>query len=239
MKKLKAAAIATTILTLISCEKNPIDPLQNLADREPCALNYEQALDDYDQGIRDGSIDEETEPPRECQSLVVEPVVGQEVGVSIEMRSFSETQTEKMNQAVARIKIVINSVDFKDRVLAHTFNGERKFHNNDGMTNEEIYEHIMIGAETLLPEEDREIDVDVTMYYKNNSTVGYTYANTKRTWVNSKFFNKYTYAEVAKNVVHEWTHKLGFGHASNRTSSRPYSVPYAVGSIIEDLINEL
>mgnify|MGYP000138516482 CR=1 FL=1 len=239
MKKLKAVAITISLITLISCEKSPIDPLANLADRTPCALDYESAMDEYEQGLSDGTIEQDTEPPRECQNLVVEPLVGEEVGVSIVMRNFSETQEEKMQEAVARIKIVINSVDFKDRVIAHTFNGERTFHNNDGLTNEEIYEKIMLGAETLLPEEDRELDVDVTMYYKNNSTVGYTYPNTKKTWVNSKFFNRYTYAEVAKNVVHEWTHKIGFGHSSKRTSSRPYSVPYGVGSIIEDLINQL
>jgi hypothetical protein len=155
------------------------------------------------------------------------------------MNNFNESQIIKMNKAIEKIKIVINSTEFKDRVLAHTYKGEVTFVQNDGLTNLEVYEKIMTGAESLNLVRDQEMDIDVTMYYKNNSTVGYTYPSTPRTWVNSKFFNKYTHSQVAKNVVHEWTHKVGFGHDFKRTSRRPYSVPYAVGSIIEDLINEL
>ena len=235
MKKL--AATAVTLFTLISCEKGAILPAEEV--RAECSLDYEQALDEYEQGLADGSISEDAEPPRECLSLLVEPEPGEELTVNIEMVSFSETQEEKMLQAIERIKIVINSSEFKQRVLAHTYEGEKQFQANDGLSNEEIYEKIMLGAESLLPDVDREMDINVTMYYSNNSTVGYTYPSSTRTWINSKFFNSYNYAQVAKNVVHEWTHKLGFDHDSSRTNRRQYSVPYGVGSIIEDLVNEL
>jgi hypothetical protein len=45
----------------------------------------------------------------------------------------------------------------------------------------------------------------------------------------------YTPAEVAGNVFHEWTHKLGFGHDSRYSVSRNSSVPYALGYIMEEL----
>ena len=97
----------------------------------------------------------------------------------------------------------------------------------------------MLGSEVLIPGNDEEMDLDITLYYANNSVVGYTYPDTTRVWTNDKFFSTYTYAQVAQNVVHEWIHKLGFGHDYNRTTRRNYSVPYGIGTIIKDLIEEM
>ncbi len=239
---MKRLGMILSLVAVVACEQAPGDGTIGIGtgDQTACVLNIEEAMLEYDQGIADGSIDPATEQPRECNALTVDP--GQEdnpLTVNIKMTNFDDDQQAKMLEAVERIKIVINSMEFKDRVLAHTWRGERQFNWNEGLTNEEIYNKIMLGAEDLLPEVDYELDVDVTMYYKNNSTVGYTYPNTTRTWVNNKFFRNYDYADVARNVVHEWTHKIGFGHTSGNNSDRPYTVPYAIGSIIGDLIDEL
>ena len=95
----------------------------------------------------------------------------------------------------------------------------------------------MLGAETLSPEEDEEIDIDITLYYSNNSTVGYTYPNTNRIWVNDKFFAVNSLGKVAANVLHEWTHKIGFDHDFKRTTRRNFSIPYGVGTIIEKMVD--
>lgn len=155
----------------------------------------------------------------------------------VQLTDFNPQQEEKMLAALERAKLVINSTAFKERVLNHTFNDERAFSENNGQSNEEIYETFMAGAEDLLPEIDYEMDLDITLYYANNSTVGYTYPNTLRIWVNNKFFSGYTLGQVAANAVHEWTHKIGYGHSRYNSPSRPYTVPYGIGSIIQELVD--
>ncbi len=140
-----------------------------------------------------------------------------------------------MRDALRRARIVLNSKAFRTKVMNHTHNGKKTFVDNNGQTNEEVYQTIMEGAETLLPEIDNEMDLDITLYYKNNSTVGYTYTDTTRIWVNNKFFAGYTLGQVANNAVHEWTHKIGYGHSFYNNADRPFSVPYAVGEIVEEI----
>jgi len=41
---------------------------------------------------------------------------------------------------------------------------------------------------------------------------------------------------IGNTLIHEQTHVFGFTHDYDRTALRPYSVPYGVGSIIENLM---
>ncbi len=201
-----------------------------------CSLNYEQAMREYEELITDN--DQNNDPPsmpRECKIPEVEP--GANLVFSVVLKDFNFEQEDKMKDALERAKIVLNSKIFRERVLNHTFEGQTTFVDNNGMSNEEIYNSIMEGAETLFPEVDEEMDLDITLYYRNNSTVGYTYPDTTRIWVNSKFFNTYSLGQVAANVVHEWTHKLGYDHSRGSTPQRPFSVPYGVGTIIKELVD--
>ncbi len=175
--------------------------------------------------------------PRICRELT--PSLEANIEVNAVLRDFSFEKEEKMQKALRRLKLVINSEEFKQKVLNHEYQGQKKFIDNQGLTNLEVYESLLRASETLLPGEDNEIDVDITLYYSNNSTVGYTYPNVIGIWVNDKFFSTYTLGKVAANVVHEWTHKLGYTHDFNRTSQRSYSVPYGVGSIVEELVDSL
>jgi hypothetical protein len=172
---------------------------------------------------------------RICQVPERNPAANMEINV--ELTDFTDAQAVKMHSALERLKIVLNSKVFKEKILNHKYNGEFTFINNMGLSNQEIYEKIMLGAESLKPEVDEELDLDITLYYKKNSTVGYTYPNVNRIWVNNNFFATFTLGKVAANAVHEWTHKIGFDHDSNRTSRRAFSVPYGVGTIVQKLVD--
>lgn len=155
--------------------------------------------------------------------------------------SFYKTtvsQENKFLNALDIIKKVVASEKFRTKVLGHTYNGSKTFVDNGGYTNAQIYQKILDGSETLQKIVDNEMDLEVEVYYAATSTVGYTYANSKRIWVNTKFFNSYDAAGVAHNLFHEWLHKLGFAHSSSYNSARPYSVPYAIGDIVGDLGRE-
>lgn len=154
---------------------------------------------------------------------------------NIQFHNFTPEQEAKVLKAVEIIKKVIQSKEFKDRVINYTYNGKKQFVDNKGMTNEQIYQTLLDGKEDLLPTIDNEMDLELKLYYSWTSTVGYTYPDVLLIHMNTKFFNPYTPSEVAGNVFHEWTHKLGFGHASSYSVSRDSSVPYAIGYLIEEL----
>lgn len=154
---------------------------------------------------------------------------------NIQFHNFTPEQEAKVLKAVEIIKKVIQSKEFKDRVINYTYNGKKQFVDNKGMTNEQIYQTLLDGREDLLPTIDNEMDLELKLYYSWTSTVGYTYPDVLLIHMNTKFFNPYTPSEVAGNVFHEWTHKLGFDHASSYSVSRDSSVPYAIGYLIEEL----
>lgn len=156
----------------------------------------------------------------------------------IDLVNLTTLQQEKMEEAIEIIKMVVATEVFRSKVLNHTYNGKKTFVDNGGYTNAQIYQIILDGAERLQPAKNNTMDAEVELYYAATNVVGYTYASSNRIWVNTKYFNVYTAAGVAHNLFHEWMHKLGFIHDSTWSSSRDYSVPYALGNLIGEIGKE-
>ncbi len=156
------------------------------------------------------------------------------IKISINNRNgFTDAEILKHDTACKMLETVLNSIEFKARLLTMKFSGTRK-------TPSQIYQMIMQGSDELNKTPDGDIDVHVNMYYKNNNTVGYTYPSDINTYVNRKFFKHYDYAEVACNIIHEYAHKMGFGHSSATDyNSVPYAIGYMVRGIIKDMIKGL
>ena len=164
-------------------------------------------------------------------SQLQEQTMSDELVIKIhKSEGFTEEQLTKYMKAVGLTAKVINSKRFEEKFM------KLNLTNTNGLTHKQIFTKMKSGAENLDPVEDREIDVFITMYYKNNKTVGYTFPSVKDTWVNSKFFNSYEPADIGCNLIHEWLHKLGFNHASAKEHT---SVPYAVGYLVEECIREM
>lgn len=150
--------------------------------------------------------------------------------------NFNEAQEAKVKTAVTLIRKVIASDEFRTRVLSYTYNGQKTFVDNGGLSNEEIYRKILEGAEKMgNTTKNNTMDVELELYYAATTTIGYTYPNSGRIWMNTKYFDKYTPGKVADNLTHEWLHKVGFGHATSYSTSRDHSVPYAIGYLVEEL----
>ncbi|MEE2671616.1 MAG: hypothetical protein VYA54_07890 [Bdellovibrionota bacterium] len=168
-----------------------------------------------------------------------------ELGVDVYTRNFSSSSDiKKLNKGVEILKAVMNSSRFRELVYGFSFNGERRFNDNNGMSNEEIYAHLMTGAEVLMPEADHIMNFDLTLYRSWNpfsKVKGYTLPDTMRIWIHTKFYRKrsWTSKDVAANLAHEWVHKMGFGHDYNYNDDRPYSVPYGIGGIVSRVASEL
>jgi len=191
-----------------------------------------------DEDILDGKANTTgTQPTDENPGVPTNAVT---FNTNIRTYKFSASGRKKIEQAAELIKEVVASEEFKNRVLNHRYNGKKQFANNNGLTNRQIYNKILEGAEQLRPSKDNEMDLDLELYTDNSTNVvGYTYPNTNRVWMNNKYFSKNTPALVTTNMMHEWLHKLGFGHDAKATPQRPYSVPYAVGYIVRDLAKKL
>lgn len=172
--------------------------------------------------------------------MAIDQATGLPVGAltfdaNIEFFNFDTDKQDKMEQAIEILKLVVATEEFRTRVLNHTYNGAKTFVDNGGYTNAQIYQMILEGAERLQPAKNNTMDAQVELYYAATNVVGYTYASSRRIWVNTKYFDAYTAAGVAHNLFHEWMHKLGFVHASSWSSSRDYSVPYALGYLVGEI----
>ena len=154
---------------------------------------------------------------------------------NVALTKFNSQDEAKVMTAIELIKRVIKSEEFRKRVIEFSYAGKRGFVDNQGLSNEQIYQKLIEGSETLDPVVDHEMDLDLELYYSRRSTVGYTYPDGLKIWMNTKFFNAYNPAQVAGNIFHEWSHKLGFEHAFRYSDSREFSVPYALGYLVEEL----
>jgi hypothetical protein len=158
---------------------------------------------------------------------------------NIKFVSATTSQQVKVEAAAALIRQVLATEEFREKVINHKYGSKYTYVDNAGLTNSQVYEKILDGAETLRPAKNNAMDLEVAFYYENSNTVGYTTTGSMRIYMNTKYFNTYTPAQVARNLMHEWLHKIGFKHAVNYSTSRDSSIPYAIGEIVQDLALDL
>ena len=154
--------------------------------------------------------------------------------------NFNAAQMAHLEQSRAVLEKVVNSEEFKQRVIHFTYQGQETYVQNNGLTNLQIYNDIVQAAEQLPTPTaaNNTIDLFVQLYTSSwfgRNVIGYTDPSVPTIFMNTYFYNSATPAETAGNMMHEWMHKLGFDHDFNATAQRPSSVPYAVGYIAEEL----
>lgn len=153
--------------------------------------------------------------------------------VKIEALNYTEKQTANLVRASVLIAKIFNSQEYRDEVLGHVYKSKQNFDSSNGLSNAQIYEKLFAGAEALIPAINYQMDLKVSMYLKKySSVIGYTSAGIMIVYTNSKFHNSFGPCDIASNLTHEWTHKMGFGHLS---ASSYYSVPYAHSSLVDKL----
>lgn len=168
------------------------------------------------------------------------PVEAYTFDFNIETSRMGPVKEEKLFEAVELLQEVFASPEFKRKILLHRYKGRYQFAHNRGLSNYQIYKRILSGVEKLYPVKNNAMDVVIELYTNNKSIVmGYTNPFTQKIWMNTKYFNRHTPAEVASHLTHEWLHKLGFGHERKKNNNRKYSVPYAIGYIVKEMAREL
>ena len=165
-------------------------------------------------------------------------------GLKIQINSttnFTSDQIIQAEQARAALETVVNSEAFKQKVIHFTYQGAEAFVQNNGLTNLQIYNQMMAGAE-VLPQQtavDNVMNLFLELYtssYFGRNVIGYTDPSVHTIYMNTYYYNSAAKNDIADNMMHEWMHKLGYDHDYQATARRPSSVPYAIGYIVDDLV---
>lgn len=147
------------------------------------------------------------------------------------------SQVARLTRLVEQVEVVINSEDFKKRVLNAWYKGKAQFVDSP-YSNEQVFRILREGAE-LKTVSDWTWNLEIEVEKSRCSTLGWTYPSVKKFWINSCNFEKRKDSGLAGTICHEYAHKLGFSHSYKWTASREYSVPYAVGTICAEIYNDL
>ncbi len=155
--------------------------------------------------------------------------------------NYNQSQKATFDLAISALQKVVNTEEFKQKVLHFTYQGQETYVQNEGLSNLQIYNRIMQAAE-MYPKAtsaNKTMDLWTALYTSIRSerdVIGYTYVDTSFVYSNTYFFNNAEISGIAGNIIHEWLHKVGFDHDYEVTSRRPASVPYAIGYIVEGMI---
>lgn len=144
------------------------------------------------------------------------------------MKNLNEKQQLKIKTALLAGEPVLDSIQFKDRVLV------AKFTETMGHTNEEILAMILSGSHDGGPA-DEIIDVNIEGFYRRSSVVGYTYLGSTWQWINRKFLDNYSSASIFHHVMHESMHR---SYRFRHVRAHATSVPYLIGSISQKAFTE-
>jgi hypothetical protein len=223
--------ILLSLLT-VSCGKGGGGSSSDKTASAQESIGDKTETDDSVRGSNDGDKDPTATTISSSSTL---PSKALSFKTNVSYMNFTDAQKAKYNKAVALVKKVVATEAFRKKVLNFIYAGVKRFSNNDGKSNSQIYQSILDAAEKLKPSKNNTMDLGVKLYYEASSVVGYTNPSITYINVNTKFFNNYSVNEVAGNLFHEWLHKLGYGHDSSSTSRRPYSVPYAIGYMVRDI----
>lgn len=152
---------------------------------------------------------------------------------------FLKKEEELLFKSLELLQIAINSDMFKQKVLNFDYNGKREFNYNQGKTNAEIYELFMSGKEATNGVADYKIDLRLSVSDNcPRDTVGTTYGQ-KRTETYRCKLNDMNESQYAGHIAHEYCHYLGFAHTRHDNPTRKYTVPYAIGYILRDLVGAI
>lgn len=150
---------------------------------------------------------------------------------------LSEYDYGKMVIASHLVGNVIRTERFRQAVLNYEHNGYKGFLDTN-MTRDQVYETIIKGSEKHSPEADNTMNFIVTKFKSNEKedekVIAFVYSSKELVYFNEDYLYHNTLRK-SNTIAHEWLHMLGFEHEKEDTDIRDYTVPYAVGGIIQEI----
>jgi hypothetical protein len=156
-----------------------------------------------------------------------------------DLRSFSDKERIRCEEACSRLEIELNSPDFWLEVASKWDSWTHRWYMQLGIgktpiTFNQFKTMFLMGKDNFNRHSDNDLDLHLTMYYSWRNVVGYTYPSTWFTWINRKFFGRFDIGGISGNIAHEYLHNMGMDHPG--TDKR--SVVYQFGYLLRDRINK-
>jgi hypothetical protein len=166
-------------------------------------------------------------PPQSVKPVTLPTI--EVVAPGIAIKGTAE-QAARMTRIIAEVDLIVSSEEFATSVLAHSYLGKPGFASTD-KTPSQVLQDARSGAEKRMG-----LVIEFKRHRSDNVTA-WTYPSSKIIWFNSTRLGRDD-ASVAQTFVHECQHKIGYGHDAKPTKRRPYSQPYAIGTIVKRLYKE-
>lgn len=159
------------------------------------------------------------------------------------IKNASESERFKFRAACELMAFELNNDEFWKQVSA---NWETMTWRNYELSNKEykfasatnFKQVVLSGRDKFNDIADEDIDVQITLYYSWKRTIGYTYPSTWLTWINRKFFSRFSKADIAGNVFHEYLHNMGMSHPGTDRRSVVYQCGYLMRDSIKKRLGE-
>lgn len=147
---------------------------------------------------------------------------------------FSDEEKEKVEMNIDKLEKVLNSSEFKKKVQEAKFVRRRIKQYKRRFSSEEILQ-LILGGKELNSEYDSMITMKLKLYDSEKNEIGHTdkdlVINTFRGYLANNPIEDYL-----SHILHEYCHVMGFRHAFYRLPFRSKSVPYALGNIVLELL---
>jgi hypothetical protein len=162
----------------------------------------------------------------------------------VSIQGYLPSQIDFVENALEKFERAMNSDELKRRVVNFTSKLGNTFEDNEGFSNQAIFDILYASAEVYKTEIDNTADLYLELVKKNkpwpslffpNPSIGYSNPTQKEIYTFSWWFNQTSDWAYAGHIAHEWCHKLGFEHAHKPNATRQYSVPYAFQNIVESI----
>lgn len=154
---------------------------------------------------------------------------------------FNPEQRITLQNALVKFEIVMNSDELRALILNFSCQLGKRFEDNLGLTNQQVFEKLYAGEEVYKTGVDYTADLHLVLaqkrkpFLRKNPAIGFGRPGQKEICTYSWWFNGIEDYEYTGHIAHEWSHKVGFNHSFRATSTRDFSVPYAFGNIVEEL----
>jgi hypothetical protein len=139
------------------------------------------------------------------------------------------TRFSRYLECAGQAEAIVNGDELKKRILAYRFTSTDR-------SPADVIADMEAGSEILSPLPDSVWNWKVGFYTKWGSRViGWTNPKIDIVWINKPVWDKMDCPAIMANIVHEYLHKIRYGHKSAKDHS---SVPYAVGYMVEAIARD-
>lgn len=155
-----------------------------------------------------------------------------------QLTTIDTDDREKMLKAMRIFEKVMNDPDFQKELLVQKFLFDLPADPMRHLTTKQIVDTLYSGKEWYDPVVDHTADIYWICNKRKHKphfskAIGYGLPTDSTIHTYIFFVRNASLSDIANNLAHEWSHKLGFDHKFNDHSERDQTVPYLFGDLVE------